>query len=166
LEIEDMTIKTLTFVAAITLATSIIAGGDDRDLGPVEPLDAMYTCSEAGYYNKEECLKAGGSWGLGSMQPVTEKTVITEQAPDTMTLSKVIGKTPSGVAVTQRAHQACQDKLGLSDSNIARFKAALAVGSEYNTGPIDAMGTLFSPERWEDYYNCIGRFSFNAESFK
>ncbi|MDC0407302.1 hypothetical protein OAM82_01475 [Candidatus Thioglobus sp.] len=122
-----MTIKTLTFVAAITLATSIIAGGDDRDMGPVESFD--------------------------SMQPVTEKTV-------------VIGKTPSGVAVTQRAHQACQDKLGLSDSNIAIFKAALAVGSEYNTGPIDAMGTLFSPERWEDYYNCIGRFSFNAESFK
>ena len=135
-----MTIKTLTFVAAITLATSIIAGGDPRDLELVEPLD--------------------------SMQPVTGKTVITEQAPDTMTLSKVIGKTPSGVAVTQRAHQACQDKLGLSDSNIAIFKAALAVGSEYNTGPIDAMGTLFSPERWEDYYNCIGRFSFNAESFK
>jgi ABC-type enterochelin transport system substrate-binding protein len=140
LEIEDMTIKTLTFVAAITLATSIIAGGDDRDMGPVESFD--------------------------SMQPVTGKTVITEQAPDTMTLSKVIGKTPSGIAVTQRAHQACQDKLGLSDSNIAIFKAALAVGSEYNTGPIDAMGTLFSPERWEDYYNCIGRFSFNAESFK
>ncbi len=135
-----MTIKTLTFVAAITLATSIIAGGDDRDMGPVESFD--------------------------SMQPVTEKTVITEQAPDTMTLSKVIGKTPSGVAVTQRAHQACQAKLGLSDSNIAIFKAALAVGSEYNTGPIDAMGTLFSPERWEDYYNCIGRFSFNVESFK
>ncbi|MEJ6559319.1 MAG: hypothetical protein QNL82_06145 [Candidatus Thioglobus sp.] len=135
-----MTIKTLTFVAAITLATSIIAGGDDRDMGPVESFD--------------------------SMQPVTGKTVITEQAPDTMTLSKVIGKTPSGVAVTQRAHQACQDKLGLSDSNIAIFKAALAVGSEYNTGPIDAMGTLFSPERWEDYYNCIGRFSLNAESFK
>jgi hypothetical protein len=66
LEIEDMTIKTLTFVAAITLATSIIAGGDDRDMGPVESFD--------------------------SMQPVTGKTVITEQAPDTMTLSKVIGK--------------------------------------------------------------------------
>mgnify|MGYP000604355613 FL=1 len=135
-----MTIKTLTFVAAITLATGIIAGGDDRDMGPVESFD--------------------------SMQPVTGKTVITEQAPDTMTLSKVIGKTPSGVAVTQRAHQVCQDKLGLSDSNIAIFKAALAVGTEYNTGPIDAVGTLFSPERWEDYYNCIGRFSFNAESFK
>mgnify|MGYP003386886540 CR=1 FL=1 len=126
-----MTIKALTFVATITLATSIIAGGDDRDMGPVESFDSMH--------------------------PVTGKT---------MTLSKVIGKTPSGTPVTQRAHQACQDKLGLSDSNIARFKAALALGSEYNTGPIDSMGTLFSPERWEDYYNCIGRFSFNAESFK
>ena len=123
-----MTIKALTFVAAITLATSIIAGGDDRDMGPVESFD---------------------------MQPVTGKTVITEQAPDTMTLSKVIGKTPSGIAVTQRAHQACQAKLGLSDANIARFKNALAGGFVYNTGPIDTMGTLFSPERWADYFSCV-----------
>jgi hypothetical protein len=129
LEIKDMTIKTLTFVAAITLATSIIAGGDDRDMGPVESFD--------------------------SMQPVTGKTVITEQTPDTMTLSKVIGQTPSGFAVTQKAHQACQATLGLSDANIARFEDALAGGFLFNTGPLNAMGTLFSPERWADYFSCV-----------
>lgn len=124
--------KTLTFAAAITLTTGLIAGGDDRDMGPVEALD--------------------------SMQPVAEKTVITEQAPDTMTLSdtsKVIGQTPSGFAVTESAHQACQATLGLSDDNIARFKDALAGGFLFNTGPIDAMGTLFSPERWADYFSCV-----------
>lgn len=124
--------KTLTFAAAITLTTGLIAGGDDRDMAPVEALD--------------------------SMQPVAEKTVITEQAPDTMTLSdtsKVIGQTPSGFAVTESAHQACQATLGLSDDNIARFKDALAGGFLFNTGPIDAMGTLFSPERWADYFSCV-----------
>ncbi len=124
--------KTLTFAAAITLTTGLIAGGDDRDMGPVEALD--------------------------SMQPVAEKTVITEQAPDTMTLSdtsKVIGQTPSGFAVTESAHQACQATLGLSDDNISRFEDALAGGFLFNTGPIDAMGTLFSPERWADYFSCV-----------
>ncbi len=124
--------KTLTFAAAITLTTGLIAGGDDRDMGPVEALD--------------------------SMQPVAEKTVITEQAPDTMTLSdtsKVIGQTPSGFTVTESAHQACQATLGLSDDNISRFEDALAGGFLFNTGPIDAMGTLFSPERWADYFSCV-----------
>ena len=147
--------NTLTFVATIALTTTLIAGGDDRDLGPVESLDAMYTCSEAGYHNKEECLKAGGSWGLGSMQPIAEKTVITEQTPDSMTLSKVIGQTPTGFAVTEGAHQACEATLGLSADNISRFKDALAGGFLFNTGPIDAMGTLFSPERWADYFACV-----------
>jgi hypothetical protein len=132
LEIKDMMNKTLTFAAAVTLTTALIAGGDDRDMGPVESFD--------------------------SMQPVAEKTVITEQAPDTMTLSdtsKVIGQTPSGFAVTEAAHQACQVTLGLSDDNISRFEDALAGGFLFNTGPIDAMGTLFSPERWADYFACV-----------
>lgn len=124
--------NTLSFVVAMTLTTSIIAGGDDRDMGPVEAFD--------------------------SMQPIAEKTVITEQAPDTMTLSdtsKVIGQTPSGFAVTQAAHEACQVTLGLSDDNITRFKDSLAGGFLFNTGPIDAMGTLFSPSRWADYFSCV-----------
>ncbi|MCH9645821.1 MAG: hypothetical protein K0U08_04175 [Proteobacteria bacterium] len=121
--------KTLTFAAAITLTTVLIAGGDDRDMGPVESFD--------------------------SMQPIAEKTVITEQTPESMKLSKVIGQTPSGFAVTQGAHQACQTTLGLSDDNIARFEQALAGGFLFNTGPIDAMGTLFSPERWADYFACV-----------
>ena len=124
--------NTLSFVAAMALTTSIIAGGDDRDMGPVEAFD--------------------------SMQPIAEKTVITEQAPDTMTLSdtsKVIGQTPSGFTVTQAAHETCQVTLGLSDDNITRFKDALTGGFLFNTGPIDAMGTLFSPSRWADYFSCV-----------
>ena len=121
--------KTLTFAAAITLTTALIAGGDNRDMGPVESFD--------------------------SMQPVAEKTVITEQTPESMKLSKVIGQTPSGFAVTQGAHSACQATLGLSNDNIARFEDALAGGFLFNTGPIDAMGTLFSPERWADYFACV-----------
>jgi len=70
----------------------------------------------------------------------------------------VLGTTPTGIAVTKAAHVACKDRLGLSDDNIARFMDALAGGSVYNTGPIDAMGTLFSPNRWADYYTCVEEF--------
>ncbi|MEO1939444.1 hypothetical protein [Candidatus Thioglobus sp.] len=115
--------NTLSFVAAFTLATSVMAGGDDRDMGPVESFD--------------------------SVQPVTEKVVVGNQDPNTMTLS-VGGKT-----VSVAAHNACKGKLGLSDNNIVRFKDGVAAGNLYNTGPIDAMGTLFSPGRWADYFACV-----------
>jgi len=120
--------RALGFVAVLTLTTSVIAGGDDRDMGPVEP--------------------------------IFDKVVVNEEAPESMTLtdtskSEVIGSTPAGVPVTQAAHESCKHKLSLSDDNIARFKDALAGGFLYNTGPIDTMGTLFSPDRWADYFTCV-----------
>ena len=118
--------KTLGFAAVLALTTNLIAGGDDRDTGPVEP--------------------------------IFDKVVVTEQAPENMTLTnnqEVIGKTISGVPVTQAAHNACQHTLNLSAANIERFKTALAGGFLYNTGPLDAMGTEFSPERWAEYFDCV-----------
>ena len=59
--------KTLSLVAIFALSTSVMAGGDDRDMGPVEP--------------------------------IFDKVVVNEQAPETMTLSntsEVIGQTTSG----------------------------------------------------------------------
>lgn len=120
--------STLSFVAAFTLATSVMAGGDDRDMGPVESFDEM--------------------------APVADQTVVGNQDPQEL----VLGTTPSGTVVTKAAHIACKDRLGLSDDNIARFVDALATNSVYNTGPIDAMGTLFSPNRWADYYTCVEEF--------
>lgn len=117
--------KTLTFVATMALTTTLIAGGDDRDLGPVEALD--------------------------SMQPIAEKTVITEQTP----LSRVIGQTPTGFAVTEDAHQACQAILNLSTDNVVRFKDALVGEFLFNTGPTNEMGTSFSPKRWGGYFSCV-----------
>ena len=127
--------NTLSFVAAFTLASSVMAGGDDRDLGPVESLDEM--------------------------MPTADQVVVGNQDPQEMTLtdtSKVIGTTPAGVPVTKAAHIACKDRLNLSDDNISRFMSALAGGFVYNTGPVDAMGTLFSPNRWADYYTCVEEF--------
>lgn len=125
--------KILSFFAILSLATTLMAGGDDRDLGPVESLDEM--------------------------APMSEQTVVGEQNAETMKLTdtskEVIGTTPAGIPVTQAAHVACQDRLGLSDANIARFKEALSGGYLYNTGPIDALGTLFSPDRWADYFTCV-----------
>ncbi|MDG2353922.1 MAG: hypothetical protein P8L86_03825 [Gammaproteobacteria bacterium] len=120
--------NTLSFVAAFALATSVMAGGDDRDMGPVESFDEM--------------------------APVADQTVVGNQDPQEL----VLGTTPSGSVVTKAAHVACKDRLGLSDDNIARFVDALSSNSVYNTGPIDAMGTLFSPNRWADYYTCVEEF--------
>jgi hypothetical protein len=120
--------NTLSFVAAFALATSVMAGGDDRDMGPVESFDEI--------------------------APIADQTVVGNQDPQEL----ILGTTPAGIAVTKVAHIACKDKLGLSDDNIARFMDALAGGSVYNTGPIDAMGTLFSPNRWADYYTCVEEF--------
>ena len=124
--------NTLSFVAAFALATSVMAGGDDRDVGPVESFDEIAPIAE----------------------PVADQTVVGNQDPQEL----VLGTTPAGIPVTKVAHIACKDKLGLSDDNIARFMDALAGGSVYNTGPIDAMGTLFSPSRWVDYYTCVEEF--------
>ena len=124
--------NTLSFVAAFALATSVMAGGDDRDVGPVESFDEIAPIAE----------------------PVADQTVVGNQDPQEL----VLGTTPAGIPVTKVAHIACKDKLGLSDANIARFMDALAGGSVYNTGPIDAMGTLFSPSRWVDYYTCVEEF--------
>ena len=124
--------NTLSFVAAFALATSVMAGGDDRDMGPVESFDEIAPIAE----------------------PVADQTVVGNQDPQEL----VLGTTPTGIAVTKAAHVACKDRLGLSDDNIARFMDALAGGSVYNTGPIDAMGTLFSPNRWADYYTCVEEF--------
>ncbi|SFV84030.1 hypothetical protein MNB_SUP05-7-1337 [hydrothermal vent metagenome] len=124
--------NTLSFVAAFALATSVMAGGDDRDVGPVESFDEIAPIAE----------------------PIADQTVVGNQDPQEL----VLGTTPTGIAVTKAAHVACKDRLGLSDDNIARFMDALAGGSVYNTGPIDAMGTLFSPNRWADYYTCVEEF--------
>ena len=120
--------KTLSFVAAFAVVTTVLAGGDDRDMGPVESFD--------------------------SIVPIADQVVVGNQDPQEL----ILGTTPSGVVVTEVAHVACKDKLGLSDDNIVRFMDALAGGSVYNTGPLDAMGTLFSPNRWADYYTCVEEF--------
>ncbi|HCQ69546.1 MAG TPA: hypothetical protein DIT78_00960, partial [Gammaproteobacteria bacterium] len=87
--------NTLSFVAAFALATSVMAGGDDRDVGPVESFDEIAPIAE----------------------PVADQTVVGNQDPQEL----VLGTTPAGIPVTKVAHIACKDKLGLSDENIARF---------------------------------------------
>ena len=106
-------------VATLLLTTSAIAGGDTRDLGPVESLDSITISSEE----------------------------IIEQ--------EVIGKTDSGVVITEEVHNTCKDKLNLSDDNVVRFKEALSGRYLYNVGPLYTLGTLFSSNRWDDYFDCI-----------
>lgn len=118
--------KTLSFIITCALAGSVMAGGDDRDMGSVEP--------------------------------IFDKVVVGGHNPDTMTLtntSQAIGRSTTGASATMAAHT-CENKLRPSDANIERFKQMLDNGFLYNTGPIYEMGTLFSPERWADYFMCVG----------
>ncbi len=109
----------LILVGALVLSVSVIAGGDERDRGPVESLDAMAPTTEKSAGNQEPKLTVGGK------------------------------------AVSVRAHIACQGKIGLSESNIAIFKKAQSGGYLYNTGPIESLGTVFSPKRWDAYLDCV-----------
>ncbi len=74
-------------------------------------------------------------------------------------LAQVIGKTKSGVEITVAAHETCQETLGLTDYNIEKFIKFLAAGTLYNEGPQLEHGTLFSPSRWDDYFDCIENLS-------
>lgn len=119
--------KRLTFIVAMTLAISVIAGGDDRDTAPVESLESLTS----------EVVAPNSETFVGNQDPKTLKLTI------------------AGKPVSIVAHIACQDKLGLKESNIAIFKRAQTDGSLYNTGPIESFGTEFSPERWDDYFACV-----------
>ena len=112
-------------VAALIVTTGAIAGGDPRDFGPVESFDSLDSISI-------------------SIDEIIEQATIGETAKggavstDT-TLGLVTGK----------------NKLNLSEDNVARFKEALFSGNLYNIGPFDALGTLFSPSRWDNYFDCV-----------
>jgi hypothetical protein len=178
LEIKNIMImnKTLTFVTAITLTTGLTAGGNDRDMGPIEAFDSIIPAKAIDSVvpvKKKPSDSLAPSKAFQSLDsatsvkkkvvkkvtaPVAEKIVITEQAPDVMMKDKksnIIGKTPSGFKVTEEAHKNCQSTLSLSESNIYKFNGALATGSLFNTGPTNSKGTLFSPERWANYFYCV-----------
>ncbi len=74
-------------------------------------------------------------------------------------LAQVIGKTKSGVEITVAAHETCQETLGLTDYNIEKFIKFLAAGTLYNEGPQLEHGTVFSPSRWDDYFDCVENLS-------
>jgi len=110
------------FVATIIVTTSVMAGGDPRDFGPVESFDSLESI-----------------------------TILSEE----MVEQEVISKTSSGIIITEETHNTCKSNLNLSKSNVARFKEALSGGHLYNVGPLDALGTLFSPNRWDNYLDCV-----------
>ncbi len=123
----------LSIMAVFALTTNVMAGGDDRDMGPVESFD--------------------------SLAPVAEQIVVGDQNANTMTLTNpadaVIGTTTSGSVITTAAHDKCKVTLDLSEYNIEIFKEALMGDYLYNIGPIDTLGTSFSDGRWAGYFSCV-----------
>jgi len=125
--------STLSFMAVFALTANVVAGGDDRDMGPVESFD--------------------------SLAPVAEQIVVGDQNANTMTLTNpadaVIGTTTSGSVITTAAHDKCKVSLDLSEYNIEIFKEALMGDFLYNIGPVDTLGTSFSDGRWAGYFSCV-----------
>jgi hypothetical protein len=125
--------NTLSFIVAFALMANVVAGGDDRDMGPVESFD--------------------------SLVPVAEQIVVGNQNANTMTLTNpadaTIGTTTSGTIITTAAHESCKASLDLSEYNIELFKEALMGDYLYNIGPIDTLGTSFANGRWADYFSCV-----------
>ena len=123
----------LSIMAVFALTTNVMAGGDDRDMGPVESFD--------------------------SLAPVAEQIVVGDQNANTMTLTNpadaVIGTTTSGSVITTAAHDKCKVTLDLSEYNIEIFKEALMGDFLYNIGPVDTLGTSFSDGRWAGYFSCV-----------
>jgi glycine betaine/choline ABC-type transport system substrate-binding protein len=109
-------------VATLVFTTSVMAGGDPRDFGPVESFDSLDSIT------------------------ISSNEIIEQE---------VISTTSLGIVITEEMHNTCKDKLNLSEDNVARFKEALFSGNLYNIGPFDALGTLFSPSRWDNYFDCV-----------
>lgn len=123
--------KTKIIILTAFLASNVLAGGDDRDRGPLDPLDRV--------------------------APVSDQIVPGNRDAQGMSLTKgekVIGHTNGGVAVTNSIHNTCKGELSLSVANVERFKAFFG-GGLYNTGPLSSAGTEFSYGRWNNYFECV-----------
>jgi hypothetical protein len=162
--------KILTFTTFTTfamLAGGVMAGGDDRDFGPVETLDFVQTTEpteimptpvaepETGFFTdflSEIGLESAPVVApTPPAAPVVEKAVIIEKAPETMTFTKI----DTSVSVPEPARQSCQSAFNLSDGNVNKFEEALKGGFLFSTGPVNTAGTLFSPQRWANYLSCV-----------
>lgn len=193
--------NTLNFVAVFTLATSAMAGGDDRDLGPIEAFDdidpivqqvivddkdpqEMLLTSDKPKTDKAVSKEEVKVDEMANKEKSKENEVMSKKVPEvkkaiskkkirpkntakkaakkaakvvkkaTKKVTKVVKKMPAKAPVKKIAKVSCQKKFGLGDDNVNRFKGALSDHAVYNTGPVDSLGTLFSPNRWANYYTC------------
>ena len=125
----------LKVVAALTFTSSVIAGSDDRDSALIKSLDTPIMLAPI----------------MVESSAVNQKSSVNK---DLNGLKLKVG----GKAVSVSAHIACQDKIGLSESNIAIFKVAKSGDYLYNTGPLDLLGTNISTNRWDSYFDCVDEY--------
>ncbi len=212
----------LSIAATFFVAINVMAGGDDRDEGPVESLDEVIEVIEpvtdkvvvgeleaqtmtltntnaedeilaqqlaefeeglaresalADFQAKlaEEKAAAAESNAAYHAKLAREKALADFQAKlaeekaaaaasnaayqarlaEETRLATVIGETSSGVEITVAAHEICEKTLGLTKYNLDKFTKSLAAGTLYNEGPQLEHGTLFSPSRWDQYFDCV-----------
>lgn len=171
-----MTKNILSFAIVLGLTTSVIAGGDDRDLGPVESLETVFPMRTAPVNTVAPIplskplpmplpisVKSVKSAPLKTVAPLisdTPKVVVSRpvisQRVDVNTQVQKTTKSSATSQASSDAQIACQEKFALSEHNILIFRKAQKIGYLYNTGPIEGLrSTIFSPERWGDYLSCI-----------
>ena len=155
--------KTKIIILSAFLASSVFAGGDDRDRGPVESLEVLVPVADQ---------VVSGDQGAQSMKLIdqvvseaqdeqsmklTDQVASEAQDAQSIKPSDAVIGTANGITVTAKAHEECKDELDLPAENIQKFKNTLASGELYNTGPADEFGVEFSHNRWDDYFACIGQ---------
>ena len=180
--------KILIFLAVFFVMANAIAGGDDRDQGPVESFDSLevepvtdnvvvgeleaqtMTLSNTA---AEEARLADLEWRAEFEAQLAEQARLEEarladlawraefeaQLAEQARLAEVIATTSSGVEITVAAHESCQNTLGLTDYNIDKFITSVALGRLYNEGPQLDLGTAFTSSRWDQYFDCVDELS-------
>ena len=166
-----VTRKLIKYSFILLLASSVFAGGDDRDeQGNVEEeiaaFEAQLEAELAQEAIEREIAEFEAEWA--AQQAKLEAELFeAEWAAQQAKLEEELFEAEWAAQQAKLAeeielarYEECKAVLNLSDSNIALFKSALADGSLFSVGPQITSGTEFTANRWDDYASCIGALGY------
>ena len=174
-----VTRKLIKYSFILLLASSVFAGGDDRDeQGNVEEEIAAFEAQleaelaqeaiereiaefEAEWAAQQAKLEAElfeAEWAAQQAK-LEEELFEAEWAAQQAILAAEIAAAEAAAVVA--AHEACKHALDLklTATNIALFHSALADGTLFNIGPQITSGTEFGANRWDEYAECVSNFN-------
>jgi len=178
-----VTRKLIKYSFILLLASSVFAGGDDRDeQGNVEEeiaaFEAQLEAELAQEAIEREIAEFEAEWAAqqakleaelfeaewAAQQAKLEAELFeAEWAAQQAKLEEELFEAEWAAQQAKLAeeielarYEECKAVLNLSDSNIALFHSALAAGDMFSIGPQIAAGTEFTANRWDEYASCIG----------